>query len=80
MGNGERFPNLTGKEMCRILDRLCGKPISVSGSHKKYRKPGSAGETFIFGYHNGATVTGGIVRQILVKDVGLPPTEARKVV
>ena len=77
MGKDGRFPNRTGKEMKRILRRLCGPPVRENGSHQLYRLSATGGQT-MFSYHDSATVNGGIVRQILVRDLHLTQEEARK--
>ncbi|WP_372497563.1 type II toxin-antitoxin system HicA family toxin [Tomitella gaofuii] len=67
--------------MTRILRRLCGEPVRQRGSHKFYERT-QDGRTYqvLFSYHDGATVTGGIVRQILRNDLGLTREQARKAV
>jgi hypothetical protein len=47
-----------------------------SGSHRRLQAPDHPPLTFAF--HDGATIPGGLVRKILVKDIGLDEDEARK--
>lgn len=81
MGHGGRFPNITGREMTKILQHLCGDPVRQRGSHKIFeRRLDDRTFRVTFSYHDQATVTGGIVRQMLQNDLGLTPAEARKAV
>lgn len=81
VGHGGRFPNITGREMTKILQHLCGDPVRQRGSHKIFeRRLDDRTFRVTFSYHDQATVTGGIVRQMLQNDLGLTPAEARKAV
>lgn len=84
MGRGGRFPNLTGKQMRKVLERICGAPIKKpgggkrgKGSHSHYVNPDN-GKKLMFSYHDQASVNGGIVRQMLTRDLGLTLEEARR--
>lgn len=72
---GDRFPSLRGRKMRRILTRLCGAPVR-HGRHYKYINPD--GQMFVYGYHDGGEISSGMVRSILVEDVGLSVDEARR--
>ncbi len=84
LGKDGRFPNLSGRQMRKILTRICGDPLKKPGgkqrgrgSHTHFKSPIN-GKQFMFSYHDGASVNGGIVRQILVTQVGLSLDEARR--
>lgn len=86
MGRVEKFPNLTGKQMRRVIERICGAPLKKpgggrrgNGSHSHYVNPEN-GNKLMFSYHDQQTVTGGIVRRMLVSDLGLTLDEARSAV
>lgn len=76
----DRFPTMKGRNLHRLLRKLCGDPVSTSGSHRKYRVPGRTGETFVCSYHDTKELNGGAVRNVLVSDVGMTVEEARKAV
>jgi predicted RNA binding protein YcfA (HicA-like mRNA interferase family) len=72
------FPSLKAKRLLAILER---RPLSYrvarqSGSHRRMESPGHPPLTFAF--HDKATIPAGLVRKILVRDVGLAEDEARK--
>jgi predicted RNA binding protein YcfA (HicA-like mRNA interferase family) len=72
-----RFPSLKAK---RLLTILMAKPLEYrivrqSGSHRRMESEGRPSLTFAF--HDGATIPGGMVRKILVQQVGLDEREAR---
>lgn len=69
---------MRAKRFLAILER---KPLGYhvarqSGSHRRLEAPGRPPLTFAF--HDHATVPAGLVRKILVRDVGLAEDEARK--
>jgi predicted RNA binding protein YcfA (HicA-like mRNA interferase family) len=73
-----QFPTMKAKRLLAILER---KPLSYhvsrqSGSHRRMEAPGRPPLTFAF--HDNATVPSGLVRKVLVRDVGLAEDEARK--
>jgi predicted RNA binding protein YcfA (HicA-like mRNA interferase family) len=70
----ERFPSMRGAALDRIVRKLCGDPIRQKGSHRTFQ--GRNGQ-FTFAYHDGAEVSGSIVRRVLIVDIGLSPEEAR---
>lgn len=73
-----QFPTMKAKRLLAILER---KPLSYrvsrqSGSHRRMEAPGRPPLTFAF--HDNAAVPSGLVRKVLVRDVGLAEDEARK--
>lgn len=73
-----QFPTMKVKCLLAVLER---EPLSYrvsrqSGSHRRMEAPGRPPLTFAF--HDGATVPPGLVRKVLVKDIGLAEDEARK--
>lgn len=76
-GVSEAFPSLKAR---RLLAILTAKPLGYrvvrqSGSHRRLEAPDFPPLTFSF--HDNATVPGGLVRTILVKQVGLDADTAR---
>ncbi|MFF0311104.1 type II toxin-antitoxin system HicA family toxin [Streptosporangium sp. NPDC004379] len=63
--------------MLRILLALGYKEIARRGSHRKLACEGRPQLTFAF--HHGDSIAPGVVRDILVKQVGLSRDEALKV-
>ena len=73
-----QFPTMKATRLLAILER---KPLGYrvsrqSGSHRRMEAPGRPPLTFAF--HDNATVPSGLVRKVLVRDVGLAEDEARK--
>jgi predicted RNA binding protein YcfA (HicA-like mRNA interferase family) len=73
-----QFPTMKAKRLLAILER---KPLGYrvsrqAGSHRRMEAPGRPPLTFAF--HDNATVPSGLVRKVLVRDVGLAEDEARK--
>ena len=73
-----RFPSLSGAELMRFLAKLGYKVQRVNGSHHILAAPDRPG--LVFAYHKGQTFPPGLVRKILVKDVGLSEAEALELV
>lgn len=76
----EKFPSLKSQ---RLLSILTAKPLGYRvvrqrGSHRRLEAEGLPSLTFAF--HDGATIPGGMVRKILVDQVGLSEDEARRLV
>jgi predicted RNA binding protein YcfA (HicA-like mRNA interferase family) len=72
------FPTMKAKQLLAVLER---KPLSYrttrqSGSHRRMQSADYPPLTFAF--HDKATIPSGLVRKILVRDVGLAEDEARK--
>lgn len=74
------FPALRAKAMLRVLTRNLGYTIERhhGTSHRRLVAEGRPALTFAF--HDGETVPPGVVRDILVKQVGLDRDEALKAV
>jgi predicted RNA binding protein YcfA (HicA-like mRNA interferase family) len=68
------FPSLTGRQLLRRLYSLGYEVERTKGSHRRLRCEGRPPLTFAF--HDKATVPPGVVRRILVRDVGLTVEEA----
>jgi predicted RNA binding protein YcfA (HicA-like mRNA interferase family) len=73
-----QFPSMKAKRLLAVLER---KPLGYrvarqSGSHRRVEAPGRPSLTFAF--HDNATIPSGLVRKILIKDIGLADDEARK--
>lgn len=70
------FPSMKGRALERVLLKapLNYRVARQSGSHRRLVAPGRPPLTF--SYHDGDTVPPGVVRKILVKDVGLTESEA----
>lgn len=74
---GEQWPSLRGRKVRAVLKRICGEPVRQKGSHTWFRSP-ITGDAFLYGFHDNAEIPGGIVRRILVVDVGLTTEQARR--
>jgi predicted RNA binding protein YcfA (HicA-like mRNA interferase family) len=73
-----RFPSIKAKRLLATLER---KPLDYrvarqTGSHRRLEAPDRPPLTFAF--HDNATIPSGLVRKILVRDIGLAEDEARK--
>lgn len=73
-----QFPTMKAKRLLAVLERepLNYRVSRQSGSHRRMEAPGRPPLTFAF--HDRATVPPGLVRKVLVRDVGLAEDEARK--
>lgn len=71
-----QFPSLKGSELLRLLSRapLHYRVKRQKGSHRRLVAEGRPALTL--SYHDGATIPPGVVRKILVRDVGLTESEA----
>jgi predicted RNA binding protein YcfA (HicA-like mRNA interferase family) len=69
---------MKAKRLLAVLERepLNYRVARQSGSHRRMEAPGRPPLTFAF--HDKATVPSGLVRKVLVKDVGLAADDARK--
>ncbi|GAA2445254.1 MULTISPECIES: type II toxin-antitoxin system HicA family toxin [Streptomyces] len=72
------FPSLKAQAMLRVLSGLGYMITRQKGSHRRLEADGMPPLTFAF--HDGASLSPGEVRDILVKQVGLLEDEALKVV
>jgi predicted RNA binding protein YcfA (HicA-like mRNA interferase family) len=73
-----KFPTMKAKRLLAVLERepLNYRVSRQSGSHRRMEAPGRPPLTFAF--HDRATVPSGLVRKVLVRDIGLAEDEARK--
>lgn len=73
-----QFPSMKAKRLLAVLERepLAYRTVRRAGSHRRMESEGYPPLTFAF--HDPATIPGGLVRKILVRDVGLAEDEARK--
>jgi predicted RNA binding protein YcfA (HicA-like mRNA interferase family) len=73
-----QFPTMKAKRLLAVLERepLNYRVSRQSGSHRRMEAPGRPPLTFAI--HDKATVPSGLVRKVLVRDVGLAEDEARK--
>jgi predicted RNA binding protein YcfA (HicA-like mRNA interferase family) len=69
---------MKAKRLLAVLERepLNYRVSRQSGSHRRMTAQGRPALTFAF--HDKATVPSGLVRKVLVRDVGLAEDEARK--
>lgn len=75
-----RFPSLKAKRLLKVLqaEPLNYVVVRQVGSHRTLEAPGRPRLTFAF--HDRATIAPGMVRQILVRRVGLTEAEALKLI
>jgi predicted RNA binding protein YcfA (HicA-like mRNA interferase family) len=73
-----QFPSMKARRLVAALERepLGYRVTRQSGSHRRMEAPGRPPLTFAF--HDNATIPPGLVRKILIKDIGLAEDEARK--
>lgn len=77
MGSSD-FPSMNARQFRRLLARLGYEGTGQgSGSHEILKAPGRP--TLLWAFHSNKEVSGGLVKKILVKDVGLCLDEAREV-
>jgi predicted RNA binding protein YcfA (HicA-like mRNA interferase family) len=74
----DSYPSLKAR---RLLAILRAKPLGYvvvrqAGSHRRLEAEGRP--ALLFAFHDGATIPGGMVRKILIKDIGLNDDEARQ--
>lgn len=71
-----RFPSMKAKRLLAALMRepLGYRVVRQRGSHRILAAPGRP--RFVFAFHDRAELPGGLVRSVLVKDVGLEEEEA----
>jgi predicted RNA binding protein YcfA (HicA-like mRNA interferase family) len=74
----DQFPTMKAKRLLAVLERepLNYRVSRQSGSHRRMEAPGRP--PLIFAFHDRATVPSGLVRKVLVRDIGLAEDEARK--
>jgi predicted RNA binding protein YcfA (HicA-like mRNA interferase family) len=73
------FPSMKGRDLLAVLRRkpLNYKIVRQSGSHRTLRAGGRPDLLFSFG--NSTTIPPGLVRKILIQDIGLDPDEAHRI-
>jgi predicted RNA binding protein YcfA (HicA-like mRNA interferase family) len=73
-----QFPSLKSRQLLSILNAkpLRYRIVRQNGSHRRLEAEGRPPLTFAF--HDGVTIPGGMVRKILVDQVGLDADEARR--
>ena len=73
-----RFASMKARRLRAVLERrpLGYRVVRQTGSHRRLEAPGRPPITF--GFHDKATISGGLVREILVNRIGLAEAEARK--
>jgi predicted RNA binding protein YcfA (HicA-like mRNA interferase family) len=70
------FPSMKAKDLLAVLQRkpLGYRVVRQSGSHRRLEADGRP--SLLFAFHDGATCPPGLVRKILVREVGLAQDEA----
>jgi len=70
-----RFPSLKAKQILAILEAapLGYRVVRQSGSHRRMESEGRP--PLMFAFHDKVTIPGGMVRKILVDQVGLDEEE-----
>lgn len=73
-----QFPSLKAKKLLAILtsEPLNYRIARQRGSHRVLTTQDRP--TLVFAFHDGATIAPGLVRKILVKDIGLDERDALK--
>ena len=73
-----QFRSMKAKRLLAVLERkpLGYRVVRQAGSHRRMEAQGRPPLTFAF--HDKATIPAGLVRKILIKDIGLAEDEARK--
>jgi predicted RNA binding protein YcfA (HicA-like mRNA interferase family) len=74
----DEFPSLKARKLLAILKRLGYTVSRQKGSHRQMDADGRPRLTFAF--HSAETIPAGMVRKILVDQVGLDAETARKLV
>lgn len=76
----DRYPSMKWPELRRILERapLGYRVTRQSGSHKTMEADGRP--MLHLAFHDSQELPGGLIRKILLKDVGLSDQEARALI
>jgi len=69
-----KFPAVKSKRFFKILKGLGYEVKRQNGSHRVMTAPGR--KPLVFAFHDGATVPPGLVRKVLMDEVGLAEDEA----
>jgi len=72
------FPSMKARAMLRLLYSCGYQAEHKGGSHRRLTCDGRP--TLVFAYHDKAEIAPGVVRSILIKQVGLSREEALKVI
>ncbi len=77
MTNGRQFPSLRGRQLIRLLSRepLAYRVVRQTGSHRRLESDNGYAP-LIFAFDNRVTISPGMVKKILTKDVGLSIEDA----
>ena len=72
-----QFPSLKARQLLAILSRepLAYAVVRQQGSHRRLQSTNGY-PPLSFAWHDGATIPPGLVRKVLVKDVGLSEAAA----
>lgn len=73
---GINYPSMKSSDLLRILAALGYSEDRRAGSHRRMKADGRPPLTFAF--HDGQTIPPGLVRKILIKDVGLTENEIQE--
>jgi predicted RNA binding protein YcfA (HicA-like mRNA interferase family) len=73
-----QFPSIKAKRLLAVLERepLGYRVARQAGPHRRMEAANRPPLTFAF--HDNATIPSGLVRKILIKDIGLAENETRK--
>jgi predicted RNA binding protein YcfA (HicA-like mRNA interferase family) len=73
------FPAMSGRDLLAVLRRkpLEYQVVRQKGSHRRLSAPGYPDLTFAF--HDSASIAPGLVRKILIFDIGLDEEEAHRI-
>jgi predicted RNA binding protein YcfA (HicA-like mRNA interferase family) len=73
-----KLPQLNGKELIKILEKIGFKAIRQEGSHVFLRHPD--GRTTVVPVHAGENLDRGLLNKILKKDVGISREEFERLI
>ena len=73
---GLNYPSMKSSDLLRILQKLGYEEDRRAGSHSRLKADRRQPLTFAF--HDGQTIPPGLVREILMKDVGLNEQEIQE--
>lgn len=84
LGKYGPFPGAKGRVVRKILQHYCGDPIRNSqgrkagkGSHLKFKSP-RTDSMITFSYKDSDDIQSGILKKMLIKQLGLTEEEARE--
>lgn len=70
------FPTCSSKQLLKIIKKHCGEPIRKNGSHQTFHSPYTK-KNFTFAPRK-KDFKSGLVRKILIQDIGLTEEQALK--